>query len=337
MRDSVAAVDKATRAGRSGWSRRGILASAPLLLARPASAQSDAITMVVPYAAGGGTDIVGREFAQVFARELGRTVVIDNRGGAAGYVGVAAVARARPDGATLLFAVNTNVTLNAHLQRSDQMDLVASLAPVAQLSTYQYVLVADPRLNTPTLRDFLTMAKSRPSGDLTFSSTGIGTNSHLAGLLVGQAAGIELEHIAYRGAAPAILDVVAGRIAINFSSPPATIPLVRSGQLRALAVTGTSRLSSLPEVPTLAEAGLPGVTITGWHGIFAPVSVPADLLDTFHDAALRAAASPTFRERLDRDGLEPVEARARNSFAALVRDESAFWGRKVQELNLRLE
>lgn len=323
--------------------RRHLLATALAAAGLPRAvraqpAQGRPITLVVPYAAGGGTDIVAREFAPLFAQELGgQTVVIDNRGGAAGHVGSASVARARPDGLTLLFAVSTNVVVNPHLQRGDRLDLATALTPIAQVSTYQYVLVVDPDLGVSTLSDLVALAKSRPPGTLTFSSGGVGSNNHLAGVLFAEAAGIRMDHVSYRGTAPALLDVVAHRVSMNFSSPPPAVPLVREGRLKALAVTGERRLSSLPEVPTLAEAGMPGIVITGWHGIFAPAETPAAVLDRHEAAALRAAANPRFVERLRTDGLEPAPARPRAAFAEAVKAENAFWARKVRELNLSLE
>jgi tripartite-type tricarboxylate transporter receptor subunit TctC len=322
--------------------RRAALAGAGLALApwpRGAGRAQPVrpVTLVVPYAAGGGTDITARAFAQLFEPELGQTVIVDNRGGAAGHVGSVGVARSRPDGTTLLFAVATNVVVNPHLQRGDRVDLAAALAPVAQVSSYQYVLVAHPDVPSGSLRELIAHVRSRPAGDLTYSSGGVGNANHLAGALFSEAAGLRMEHVPYRGTAPALMDVVAGRVTMNFSSPPPAIPLVRDGKLRAVAVTGERRIAALPEVPTLAEAGLPGVTITGWHGVFAPSGVPAEAMDRLEAAARRAAAQPRFLDRLEHDGLEPAPVRPRAEFAEAVRGENAFWARKLRELDIRLE
>ena len=307
-------------------------------LAGPALAQATrAVTVVVPYAAGGGTDITGREFAQVFAPEIGQTVVVDNRGGAAGPVGSVSVARARPDGTTLLFAVSTNIVVNPHLQKGERLDLATALQPVAQVSSYQYVLVVHPDVPAKTLPELLAYIRGRPKGELTYSSGGIGNANHLAGVLFSEAADVEMEHVPYRGTAPALLDVVAGRVTMNFSSPPPALALVREGKLRAIAVTGEARIPALPEVPTLTEAGLPGAVITGWHGVFAPAGVPAAQMDALEAAARRAAATPKFAERLAHDGLEPAPVRPRAEFAAAVRAESDYWARKVKELDLQLD
>ena len=314
----------------------------PLILAGLAApglarAQGRALTLVVPYAAGGGTDIAAREFAGLFSQELGgQTVIVENRAGAAGHVGSLGVARARPDGQTLLFAVSTNIVVNPHLQRGDRVDLANSLAAVAQTSSYQYALVVHPDHPSRTLPEFIAWAKRQPRGSVTFSSSGVGGNNHLAGVLFAEAAGIEWEHVPYRGTGPALMDVVARNITMNVSSPPPAIALVREGRLRALAVTGPARMAALPDVPALAEI-LPGVVIQGWHGLFAPGATPEPVLDRLEQAAARARATPRFAERLAHDGLEPAPVRQRAEFAAAVREESATWARKVAQMGITLD
>ncbi|MGG5809415.1 Bug family tripartite tricarboxylate transporter substrate binding protein [Falsiroseomonas sp. CW058] len=316
----------------------GAALAAPLVLAGAARAQpARPIVLVVPYAPGGGTDLTAREFAHTFSEALGgQPVIVENRGGAAGHIGTLGVSRARPDGTTLLFAVSTNLVVNPHMQR-DGIDLLQVLAPVAQITSYQYVLVIDPRLPITDLRQLIAHARAQPRGTLTYSSGGVGNANHLAGVLFSDAVGIEMEHVPYRGTGPALLDVVAGRITMNFSSPPPAIQLAREGRLRAIAVTGDRRMPAIPDVPTLAEAGLPGVSITGWHGIFAPAGTPPDLLDRLEAAARQAAAASRFAGRLEQDGLEPSPVRPRAQFFQAVREESGFWGRKIRELDLKME
>lgn len=311
------------------------LLAAPALVGR-AKAQGRSITLVVPYAAGGGTDIVARELSPILTETAGQNIIVENRGGAAGHVGAVSVTRARPDGLTLLFAVSTNIVVNPHLQRNDRTDLSTALVPVAKASTYQYVLVIDPRLPVTNLRELIAYGKASRT-PLTYSSAGVGSNNHLAGLLFAEAAGIEMEHISYRGTAPALQDVVAGRVTMNFSSPSPAIPLVRDNRLRALAATGETRLTSVPEVPTLGEAGLPGIVILGWHGIFAPAGTPEAELDRLEAAANRAIRDPRFARSLERDGLDLAAIRPRAEFARDIRAEYAFWGRKARELDLKAE
>ena len=210
------------------------------------------------------------------------------------------------------------MVVNPHLQRNDRVDLVQALTPVAQTSLYQYVLVTDPRVPARTL-DELVAATRAANGTFTYSSAGVGSNNHLAGLLFAEAIGAEMEHISYRGTAPALQDVVAGRVTMNFSSPPPAVPLVRDGRLRALAVTGEHRLPSLPEVPTLTEAGMPGLVILGWHGVFAPAGTPEAELDRLEAAARKATQDPRFRRGLERDALDPAPAVSRKSSPARSR------------------
>ncbi len=316
---------------------RRTLAAAALAAPSLAHAQGRTLTLVVPYAAGGGTDIAAREFAGLFSQELGgQTVVVENRAGGAGHVGALAVSRARPDGTTLLFAVSTNVVINPHLQRGDRVDLANTLEAVAQTSSYQYVLVVHPSHPANTLAEYIAWVKAQPRGSVTFSSSGVGGNNHLAGVLFAEAAGIEMEHVPYRGTAPALMDVVARNITLNVSSPPPAITLVRENRLKALAVTGPARMPALPEVPALAEV-LPGLVIEGWHGIFAPRGTPPAVLDRLEAAARKAIATEHFRVRLANEGLELPPSRDRAAFGAAVREESAYWARKVPQLGITLD
>jgi tripartite-type tricarboxylate transporter receptor subunit TctC len=332
-----------TEAEENGLRRRAAL-GLPLILAaaRPGAGRAQGagrpITLIVPYAPGGASDPVARDFASVFSQELGgQAIVIENRGGAAGHVGAMAAAQARPDGQTLLFAVNTNIVVNPHLQRGDRVDLVAALTPVAQLATYQYVLVVPPELGVTTLAELVALAKSRPQGSMTYASSGVGSNNHLAALLFAEAIGVRMEHAAYRGTGPSLLDTIAGRVELNVSSVTPALPLVRDGRLRALAVTGAKRVEQLPNVPTFREAGYPAITIDAWNGIFAPTGTPPELLDRYEAAAKRAMGQPRFIERMRLDGMEVVGEKPRASFAAAIREESAFWKQKVQELNITLD
>lgn len=317
---------------------RRVALAAPLALPTLARAQQQRpIVLVVPYAPGGGTDVTAREFAQGFSEALGgATVVVENRGGAGGHLGSVSVARSRPDGTTLLFAVSTNLVVNPHLH-NDNTNLVNALVPVAQVTSYQYLLVIDPRLPPRNLQDLIAYARAQPPGDLTYSSGGVGNANHLAGVLFSDAVGIRMEHVPYRGTGPALLDVVAGRIAMNFSSPPPAISLAREGRLRPIAVTGERRMPAIPDVPTLAEGGVGAATIMGWHGIFAPAATPPELMARYEAAAAQAAANPRFANRLEPDGLEAAPQRSRAAFHEAIRAEHEFWGRKIREQGLRLE
>ncbi|MBR0660460.1 Bug family tripartite tricarboxylate transporter substrate binding protein [Neoroseomonas oryzicola] len=323
--------------------RRHILL-APALLA-PALARAQGgwrpnrpVTMIVPYAAGGGTDIVGREFAQILSQKIGQTVVVDNRGGAGGSIGTLAAVRARGDGFTFLYAVSSNIVINPHVYRTpEREDPARVLIPVGILANYQYILVGNPRWPVTNLQELIAQARAKP-GEVTFSHSGNGGNNHLAGKLLARMAGIELSDVAYRGTSPALMDAVNGTVQFNISSPPPAIPLVREGQLRPIAVTGARRSPTFPDVPTVAEQGLPGYAVTGWHGAFFPPGTPAEPVAALRAAVAEIAAMPAFHEKLGRDGLEPLAAPvSTEAFIAQVRDEHAFWGRTIPELGIRVE
>ena len=296
------------------------------------------VTMIVPYAAGGGTDIVGREFAQILSQKIGQPVVVDNRGGAGGSIGTLQAVRARPDGFTFLYAVSSNIVINPHVYRTPERDDPARvLLPVGIVANYQYILVGNPRFPATNLQELIALAKARP-GEITFSHSGNGGNNHLAGKLLARMAGIDIGDVAYRGTAPALMDAVNGTVQFNISSPPPAIPLVREGQLRAIAVTGAHRSPTFPDVPTVAEQGLPGYDVTGWHGVFYPAGTPAEPLAGLRAAVAEIAAMPAFHEKLGRDGLEPLAAPVSiEAFATQVRDEHAFWGRTIPALGIRME
>jgi tripartite-type tricarboxylate transporter receptor subunit TctC len=307
-----------------------LLPSAPRAQAWP----SGPVSFVVGYAAGGSTDINARELGQVMTPVIGQQIIIDNKGGAAGSIGLRAVAAARPDGQTLFVAVGTNVVINPHVQKG-MIDPIATLAPICQVTSYQYVLVVGNKVPARTAAELVALARKDPE-KLTFSSSGVGGNNHLAGALFAEAAGIKLTHVPYKGTGPAVADVISGQITMNFSSLPPAVSQIKGGNLRALAVTGEKRVKSLPDVPTLKEQGI-DVVVTGWQGLFAPAKTPADVLDKIEAATKKAMKDPKWEEALARDGLEQPTDRTRAEFAQLVKDEHAFWGKKLKELKIEME
>ncbi len=309
--------------------RRSLLLTPTLFAPTLALAQGAAwrpnrpVTMIVPYAAGGGTDIVGREFAQLLSQRIGQPVVVDNRGGAGGSIGTLQAVRARPDGFTFLYAVSSNIVINPHVYRTpEREDPARVLIPAGILANYQYILVGNPRFPATNLQQLIALARQRP-GEITFSHSGTGGNNHLAGRLLARMAGIELSDVAYRGTGPALMDAVAGVVQFNISSPPPAIPLVRDGQLRPIAVTGAQRSPAFPDVPTVAEQGLAGYAVTGWHGAFYPAGTPEGPVEMLRAAVSEIAALTA-----------PVTPAA---FATQVREEHAFWGRTIPELGIRVE
>jgi tripartite-type tricarboxylate transporter receptor subunit TctC len=319
--------------------RRRALALGTGALMLPSAARADGyptspVTFVVGYAAGGSTDINARELAQVMTPLLGQQIIIDNKGGAAGSIGLRAVASAKPDGYTLFVAVGTNVIINPWVQKG-MIDTVSSLSPICQITSYQYVLVVNPKVPANNAAELVALAKKEPD-KLTYSSSGVGGNNHLAGALFADAAGIKMTHVPYKGTAPAVADVISGQITMNFSSLPPAVSQIKGGNLKALAVTGDKRVSSLPDVPTLKEQGI-DVVVTSWQGLFAPAKTPADVLDKIEKTAKEGMKNPKWKEALDRDGLEMPPDRSRAEFTQFVKDEHTFWGKKLKELHVDME
>jgi tripartite-type tricarboxylate transporter receptor subunit TctC len=318
--------------------RHALAGSSALLLPGLARAQAawptGPVTFVVGYSAGGSTDINARELAQVMTPVIGQQIIIDNKGGAAGSIGLRAVANAKPDGYTLFVAVGTNVIINPHVQKG-MIDTIASLAPVCQVTDYQYVLVVGQSVPAKNAAELVAMAKKDPE-KLTYSSSGVGGNNHLAGALFADAAGIKMTHVPYKGTGPAVADVISGQITMNFSSLPPAVSQIKGGNLKALAVTGDKRVKSLPDVPTLKEQGI-DVVVTSWQGLFAPAKTPDAILDKIEKSANEAMKNPKWEEALARDGLEQPPERTRAQFAKFVRDEHTFWGKKLKELKIEME
>lgn len=295
---------------------------------------SGPVTFVVGYAAGGSTDINARELGQIMTPVIGQQIIIDNKGGAAGSIGLRAVANAKPDGQTLFVAVGTNVIINPWVQKG-MIDTLSALAPICQVTDYQYVLVVGNKVPANNAAELVALAKKDPE-KLTFSSSGVGGNNHLAGALFAKTAGIKMTHVPYKGTGPAVADVISGQITMNFSSLPPAVSQIKGGNLRALAVTGNKRVKSLPDVPTLKEQGI-DVVVTSWQGLFAPAKTPADILDKIEKATKEAMKKPKWDEALSRDGLEQPPARTRAEFTQFVKDEHAFWGKTLKELNIDME
>ncbi len=320
--------------------RRHALAAGSTALLLPGLARAQAawpagpVTFVVGYAAGGGADINARELGHLMSPLIGQQIIVDNKGGAAGSVGARIVASAKPDGQTLFYAVGTNVVINPWVQKG-MIDTLATLAPICQTTDYQYVLAVNPKVPANTAAELVALAKKDPE-KLTYSSSGVGGNNHLAGALFAEAAGVQLTHVPYKGTGPALADVISGIITMNFSSLPPAVSQVKGGNLRALAVTGEKRVSSLPNVPTLKEQGI-NVVVNGWHGLFAPGKTPDAILDKVDKDTKAAMKLPKWQEALAKDGLEQAPDRTRAEFAKFVRDEHAFWGNKLKALKIEME
>lgn len=292
------------------------------------------IKLVVPYPAGGAADQTARMVAVQLGERLGMQIVVDNRPGAGGSIGAAAVAKAAPDGHTLLLDA-TGFTVNPSLLPRLPFDPARDLVPVSLLMQVPMLLVVPANSPYQTLAELLKAARAHP-GKLSFASAGNGSAQHLAGELFKQGSKLFITHIPYRGGAPALSDLMAGQVDMMFSAMPASLPLVRSGKLRALAVTSPKRVGLLGQLPTVAEAGWPGFTAQEWNGLWAPSSTPKPVLDRL-EAELRAVmALPDIRQRLAANGAEAVGS-SRNEFGSFVQAETVKWARVIKAAGITLD
>ena len=325
--------------------RRGLLALgllAGLASALPAGAAGEGagypakpVKVVVPFAPGGGADVVARlVFARVSAK-LGQSFVIENRGGAGGIVGTDAVAKAPADGYTLLLGQTGPNALNPSLFAKIPYDPVTDFAPVVQLTAYPYVIVVHPSVPANTFAELLALAKAKP-GQLSFGTAGTGSSAQLAAELFMRTTGTSMTHVPYKGAGPALADTVAGVLTMTFGDMASSTPLITGGRLRGLAVTGPKRTVLLPNVPTVSESGYPGFEAQAWHGVYAPAGTPQEIVDKLNKEIAAVLAEPEVRERLLKDGIEPVGA-SPAAFGAYTREEIRKWGAIVRAANIRLE
>ncbi|MDR3378859.1 Bug family tripartite tricarboxylate transporter substrate binding protein [Cupriavidus basilensis] len=308
-------------------------------LAQPALAEASypakVIRLVVPFPPGGSTDTLARLLAEQLKEELGQTVVVENRAGAGGNIGGDAVAKAAPDGYTLLLAAAGPTVINPSLYARMSYDPLRDLAPVTLLAREHNLMAVNPSVPAHNLKEFIAYAKSKP-GQLSFGSPGNGTTAQLAGELLNQSAGIKLQHVPYKGSGPAVADLIAGHITLMIDNMPALLPFVQSGRLRALAVASDKRASALPDVPTVEEAGLRGYVVTAWKGLMAPAGTPRPIIAKLHDATVKILAKPQIRKRLVDLGAEPV-GNTPEQFAALIRSDTAWWAALVKSTGTTLD
>jgi tripartite-type tricarboxylate transporter receptor subunit TctC len=288
----------------------------------------------VPYPAGGGVDIVARALSGPLGERLGQSIVVDNRPGAGSVIGVDLAAKAQADGHTLLF-VNLAYAVNATLVPKLPYDPARDLFAVSLLGTQPHVLVTHPSLPAKTVRELIALAQAKP-GQITYASSGVGTGPHLAAELFAMMAGIKLNHIPYKGAAPAIIDVMGGQVQINFSTIVTAMPYVQSGRLQFLAVTSPQRAQVLPAVPTIAESGLPKYEALGWYILMVRAGTPPPVLDRIHGAITGALGDANVRERLIKDGAEVVGNKPAEA-ARFLNAEIARWGAVVKSAGIKPE
>lgn len=292
------------------------------------------IRFIVPYAAGGTTDLVARTVGQRVGEKLGQPVVIENRPGAGGNIGMDAVAKAAPDGYTIGFgAISTNA-LNPHIYKSLPFDPRKDFTAVSLLGTSTIVLEVGNGFPVKSVRELVSYAKAHPG--LSYATAGAGTSMHLAGVMFAQATGANLTHVPYKGSSPAINDLLGGHINVMFDNLPASLPHIQAGKLRALAVAGKTRSPSLPDVPTLAEAGLEGYAVEPWFGVYGPAGLPAPVLQALSAAFVEALANPDVRDKLAKAGFNPKGSSAAE-LQALTLSEYERFGKVARTANITVD
>jgi tripartite-type tricarboxylate transporter receptor subunit TctC len=321
------------------WAPACAIALVPMMLPPTAAAAAGfpekPVRWVVPSAAGGGTDTTTRVVAPKLAELLGQQIVIENRPGASGNIGVEYVARATPDGYTLVTVISSN-TSNIALMKKVPFDILRDLAPVSLMVTVPVMILSHPSLPAKNVRELVALAKSRP-GELQYSSSGVGSNQHMALELFQVATGTRMLHIPYKATHPALIDALAGQVPITAVASVTGLPHVRSGRLRTYGVTSLQRMSIAPDIPTIAEQGVPGYEAVQWWGMLAPANTPRDIVIKLHAAMLRALQDPEVKKRLLDDGAEIKPSATPEEFAAMMRSEVAKWARVVKEARIQPE
>lgn len=286
------------------------------------------VRMIVPLVPGGSVDTLARVLAQKMAETMGQQIVVDNRGGASGNIGTELAVRAPADGYTIL-TVSMTLVVNPFLFKKLPFDVVRDLAPISLVGAAPSVLVVHPSVPAKSIRELVALAKQQP-GKLNYPSSGKGTNSHLPMELFKNLTGINVVHVPYRGGGPGQIAILAGEMDLGFINLIAAVPYVNAGKVRALGITSVRRSSKVPELPTIAEAGVPGYTFTTWYGVLAPAATPAPVINVLNDHIVRAMRSPELAERFSYEGAEVI-ASSPAQFATHIKSELARWAKVVKE------
>ena len=294
------------------------------------------IRFIVPYVAGGAGDIFARVIGQKLYEATGQTVVVDNRPGANGIIGTDLVAKAPPDGYTIVMGNSAPFVLNPALYSKLPYDPVRDFAPVTQGTYYAYVLVVHPSLPAKTVQELIAFAKARP-GQLAYGSTGTGSANHLAGEFFGAMTGTKLTHVPYKGSAAALADVLGGQLPIMFDTPITSIPQLKAGKLRALGFSGNRRASQLPDVPTIDELGLKGFEVSSWQAILAPAGTPKPVVDRLYMETAKALKMSDVIERLATQGGNELIGSTPDQFAAVIKVEIAKYAKIIKDAGIRIE
>lgn len=310
------------------WGFAAASASAQQFPAKP-------IRIVVGFPPGGGADFVARLVGQKLGERFKQQIIIDNRAGANGIIASELVAKSTPDGHTLLLGVSATHAINPSVYTKLPYDAVKDFAPVSEIALTPLILVVPPALPVSNVRDLIRLAKARP-GELNFASAGTGNVTHLAGELFKSTTGVQITHVPYKGSAPAIVDLMAGQVMMYFDTMPSSLPHVRAGKLKALAVTSAKRSAVAPDIPTVAESGVPGFETTSWFGVLAPAGTPGAVVDLLYQEMIKALSSPESVERMKQQGLDVVLNRPLE-FAGVIRDDIGKWAEVVKKANIKAQ
>jgi tripartite-type tricarboxylate transporter receptor subunit TctC len=302
----------------------------------PAQAQYPVrpVRLIVPFPPGGGTDTMARVVAPKLSEFLGQQVVAENRGGAGANIGAELAAKSAPDGYTLLLVTITNA-IGASVYTKLNYDLVRDFAPITRLATTPHILVVHPSVPVKSVKEFIAFARARP-GELAYSSSGSGSTAHLAGELFNSLTGVKTVHVPYKGGGPSMIALVGGEVSVCFATMPSAINYVKSGRLRGIAVTTAQRSPSTPQLPTIAETGIPGYEAGSWYGLSAPAGTPKEVIGRLHAETIKVMGLPDVKERLFNTGFEIVTSTP-EQFAAFTRDEIQKWGKIVKAAGLKVE
>jgi tripartite-type tricarboxylate transporter receptor subunit TctC len=319
-----------------------IALSATLLAAGGASAQNPAanypnkpIRFVVPYTAGGTTDILARIIAAKLTESWGQHVLVDNRPGAGGNIGTDLVAKADPDGYTIVMGAISTHAINPSLYKSIPYDHIRDFAPITRVGLLPNVLVVNPSLPAKTVKEFIAYGKANP-GKLNFASPGTGTSLHLSGELFKDMTGIDMVHVPYKGSTPALTDLLGGQVLAMFDNLPASLPHIKGGKLRPLAVTTARRTPALPDVPTMIEAGVPGFEVTSWFAVFAPARTPKEIVAKLNSEMVKIFNSPDVKEKLAQQSVEAAPTTP-EELAAFVKSETERWAKVIKATGATVE
>jgi tripartite-type tricarboxylate transporter receptor subunit TctC len=325
---------------QAGWrslakAGAGVLLGAAVAGAQAAAYPEKPVRVIIPSPTGGGTDTSTRILAPKLGEILGQQLVLENRPGASGNIGAEVAARAAPDGYTLLACIASH-TSNPAVMRKVSYDLARDFAPIARTVTVPNVLFSHPSLPVKTIKELIAFARARP-GELNFASAGLGTNPHLAMELFLNETRLKVTHIPYKGVGPALVDVVAGHVPLMMGNILVASPHLRSGRIRGYGVTSAKRSAAAPELPTIAEAALPGYEADQWYGLLAPAGTPREIVGRLHAAVVQALQDPQVRQRFLNDGAEPSPHRTPEEFGALIVSDMKKWARVVKEAGIRPE